>query len=277
MLPRHCPATPFKLGRHRAWNRKRSIVCEISIKSKGGQRGRKRLSLSSPRNLLGVQRAEGTRKIAQDAEFERNLLRLICYYGPMSRSVHTQPKRVRAPRRVQAPFAPRREGDPRSQRAVLRTLKIMGLAPNQIAEAKSETGSSGVPLPRIKVKRISNKFQYALRRTDIIAALKFFGEACTYGLRSIELLSCSPRTSPRLTFGRLYVPGRIVLYAQPKDPWSWSGRLSAQDKRTLKRAGAVLEEPGGGLHTRVTWPGRIILNWEVRFALRRPLDGDVCL
>jgi hypothetical protein len=58
----------------------------------------------------------------------------------------------------------------------------------------------------------------------------------------------------RLLFGRLRVPGWVLLHDQPPSPWLLPGRLPAAEAKRLQGAGAYVEPLNGG-HTRVTWPG----------------------
>ena len=96
-----------------------------------------------------------------------------------------------------------------------------------------------------------------MRRSDIVQVLTFFGERYTYGLRSIELLSPpSDRIiGMRRSLGRLVVPGRIMLYAQPPSPWSLPGTLRDVDALLLESAGAEIDVTDRGIHTVVHWPG----------------------
>lgn len=171
----------------------------------------------------------------------------------MSRSVHTQPRRIRAPRRVREPHARRSQGDPNARRSLARTLKSWGivLEPGSGSAASERT----MPLPRIRVKRARKGYHHALGRSNIIDALKFFGETCTYGLRSIELSFGPARFDHKLSFGKLIVPGQIVLNAVPLGPWSLPGRLNMKPKRQLEHAGATVELAASGMHTLVSWPG----------------------
>jgi hypothetical protein len=84
--------------------------------------------------------------------------------------------------------------------------------------------------------------------------LRFFGERCTYGLQSIELVRGEEALAgSRLQFGRLLVPGRIIMYDQPVSPWVLAGRLPAGEEERLRLAGARVEEEG--VQTVVAWSG----------------------
>ena len=74
-------------------------------------------------------------------------------------------------------------------------------------------------------------------RTSSIT-LAYFGAECIYGLRSIEFaVHQHSENAGDLQFGKLLVPGRIILYAQPHAPWTLPGRLAAP-KRSDSRARA---------------------------------------
>ena len=142
----------------------------------------------------------------------------------MARSKHTDPARLRAPRRVRAPHEPRGHGDPSSFHALARAWKELGVAIDPRTEAPATDAPA--PLPRLRVARPRQGYHHPAGRADIVRLLRFFGEPCTYGLQAIELVqgeSGSPGCGLRL--GRLMVPGRILLYDQLPSPWLLSGRL----------------------------------------------------
>jgi hypothetical protein len=104
------------------------------------------------------------------------------------------------------------------------------------------------------VSRPRAGFHHPAGRAEIVRLLRFFGEVCTYGLQSIELVRGDGDGPPgTLSFGRLWVPGRITLYDQPVSPWVLPGRLPEREAERLRVAGAAVEE--GVLQTVVTWPG----------------------
>jgi hypothetical protein len=93
-------------------------------------------------------------------------------------------------------------------------------------------------------------------RADVTEALRFFGETCVYGLRSISLVDGSRRSvDGSIRLGAYLAPGRILLFDQPPSPWQLAGRLPEAAIQRLRRAGAVVEARDGGLLTLVTWPG----------------------
>ncbi len=171
----------------------------------------------------------------------------------MSRSVHTDPKCIRGPRRVGAPHAPRREGDRTGEWAIARALKAMGIS----VSLRTPAGEAPNPtrLPRLVVKRAPKGYRHVVSRSEVIPVLRFFGEACTYGLREIVLAAGPAPDTTKILFGRLIVPGQVVLYPPPPAPWCLAGRLPAKQRRKLERAGAVLESAGKGAQTIVKWSG----------------------
>jgi hypothetical protein len=112
------------------------------------------------------------------------------------------------------------------------------------------------PLPRVIVQRPRSGYSHPASRTEILRLLRFFGEECTYGLRTIELLQGGRASrGGSLLLGTLVVPGRIVLYDQPPSPWLLPGSLSAAEQRRLRRAGAKVEMVNEASQAIVSWPG----------------------
>jgi hypothetical protein len=170
----------------------------------------------------------------------------------MSGSKHTDPIRIRGPRRVRAPGEARGYRDPSALQACARALKELGIRiqPDATPPADDEPA----PLPRLRVSRPRNGFHHPASRADVARLLRFIGATCTYGLRSIELLRGEePSPGEAVCFGRLLVPGRVLLFDQPASPWALTGRLPESEAERLRRGGAMIEE--AVLHTVVTWPG----------------------
>src|SRR5207237_6278007 len=81
------------------------------------------------------------------------------------------------------------------------------------------------------------------------------GPVAFYGLRSIELARSPANASISMpVFGRYCVPGRIILFEQPLQPWRLSGLLKGSVARRLERAGAVVTRLTDVGATLVLWP-----------------------
>lgn len=201
----------------------------------------------------------------------------------MSRSVHTDPKHIRASRRVRDPHAPRSAGDSVAARAIARSLKASGIILPPLS--KDPTERIEAPLPRIRVRRPRKGYCHALNRRDIVWALQYFGEICTYGLQSIELVSTPADTGHKLNLGKLFIPGRIVIYPQPIGPWHLPGKLSFRERNRLQRAGAIFQMTTGSIHTLVRWPDDTLKNFmlfdvlmhEIGHHLIQHYSGKRCL
>lgn len=103
-------------------------------------------------------------------------------------------------------------------------------------------------MPRIVAKRPRRGCSHPASRRDVGVALRLFGEACSYGVRAVKLrqgAGCG------WCFGRLIVPGRIVLFDQPPSPWRLPG-LREDDRRRLEVAGATVEAQAGAVLVRWT-------------------------
>lgn len=134
------------------------------------------------------------------------------------------------------------------QRA-LRTLKQAGVV-TAPAVRQSDLEWS---LPRIVERRPRTGRHHPASIADIERVLRRFGEECVYGIRSVELAH-RPERGGALRFGRLAVPGRIVLYDQAVPPWHLPGGLRDDAQRRLVAAGAVLH-PLGPAGLVVEWRG----------------------
>ena len=176
----------------------------------------------------------------------------------MSRSKHTRPRRVLAASRVRAPDEPRGRGDPSDRRTLFRELKELGIH----AELATPVGEVAAPLPRVVCRRPRKGYHHAAAKADIQAILRFFGEQCTYGLRSVELVQGqNRRPEGRLLLGRLMVPGRIVLFDLAHPPWRIPGPLPEHDEERLARAGAVIQIDSGRSYVTVAWPDETLRDY----------------
>jgi hypothetical protein len=173
----------------------------------------------------------------------------------MARTMHTIPRRIRAPRRVEAPDAPRGEGDPSPRRHQLRILREQGV----YAEPAAAPGASpdALPLPRVRVSPPRPGHLHPAGKNEILDLLRFFGAECTYGLRSVELVQGPPQDPAKpIPLAALSVPGRILLFDQHQPPWTLNGHLPEDEEARLRGAGAQVRRVGP--QTVVAWPGRTL-------------------
>ncbi len=170
----------------------------------------------------------------------------------MSRSKHTRPRHILAASRVRAPYEPRGANDMSALHREARRLKEEGII---LAAGEKDVGRMPYPLPRVVVQRPSAGHCHPSSKRDIIEVLRFFGEEYTYGLRQIVLARTpAGQLSGKFIFGRLFVPGTIIMYEQPRTPWALPGILAEKEWKRLARAGASIEQVRHGLQTVVHWP-----------------------
>ena len=133
----------------------------------------------------------------------------------MSRSKRTDPRSIRATRRLQRPNRAR--------------LRVITRQPRQ-------------------------GFHHPADERDILELLNAVGPMAIYGLRIIELARMPNGSVFKPVFGRYCVPGRILIYEQPLPPWRLPGVIETATASQLARAGAILTllpEVGA---TVVDWP-----------------------
>jgi hypothetical protein len=168
----------------------------------------------------------------------------------MSRSKHTDPRSLRAERRLCAPREERGTGDLSLRRLQGKTAKESGA----IAKSGQPSSSKTLPAkPRVTVQRPQAGFHHPLGKREILDALDTIGPIAFYGLRSIELVRASESAGAMPTFGS-YAPGRIVLYAQPRPPWRLRGLVTPTTARRLEKAGARITRLSEASATLVDWP-----------------------
>jgi hypothetical protein len=169
----------------------------------------------------------------------------------MARSKHTDPRKLRAARRILWPRQARGHADPIRTRRRLRRLKLAGLAPDVRLLLTFEDPRS----PRIFVRRPRPGFLHPVSPAEVLRLLRFVGAEAIYGLSEVGLVQ-APDTPAhgQPPLGRALMPGRIVLYEQPVPPWRLAGQLSSDEERRLRRAGAHVHRSAGGLVTTVEWP-----------------------
>jgi hypothetical protein len=164
----------------------------------------------------------------------------------VSRSLHTDPYRVRSARRVAAPY--RRRGD--EPRAVRRRDRSDVTAPG-----------AGGPAVRVDVRVCPARpgFHHPAGGAEILRVLASFGSAVVYGVRRIELRQRTGAGPAGLAVAVLREPGMVVLFEQPRPPWTVVGQLNAEAEHRLRRAGAIVH--AGPAVTRVDWPGRTLTDF----------------
>jgi hypothetical protein len=172
----------------------------------------------------------------------------------LSRSKHTRPQEIIAARRVRLPREPRGAGDISAARRAGALLKQLGIA----AEEFDDAGEDDIPqprLPRITVERARRNQHHPAGKNDIEQLLQFFGARAFYGIKEIHLSQAPASAKPgrNLLFGRLFVPGKVVLYEQPVSPWFVPSKLSRHDKKELQQCGAQIETSDDGLRNIISW------------------------
>ena len=169
----------------------------------------------------------------------------------MSRSKHTDPRSIRAARRIRVPFEPRAAGDLGLRRRLGPMLKEL----NGIVVPDREGIKPGRLRPRVILRQPSPGFHHPVEKQEVLQLLEAVGPLALYGLRLVELAHArAPSGGLSLVFGRYQVPGRILLFEQPLPPWRLRGLLGEENIRRFERAGAVvnlLPELGA---TQVDWP-----------------------
>ncbi len=172
----------------------------------------------------------------------------------MSRSKHTRPQEIIAARRVRLPREARGAGDLSAARRAGALLKQLGIAQEEFDDT-GEIEHAPPRLPRITVERARRNKHHPAGKNDIEQLLQFFGARAFYGIEEIHLSQAPANTKPgrNLLFGRLFVPGKIVLYEQPVSPWFVPNKLSAHDKKELQQCGAQIETSDDGLRNIITW------------------------
>ena len=156
----------------------------------------------------------------------------------MSRSKQSDPKAIRADRRVHAPRERRGASDLSRRRKLGRMRKEVGF---EVGLGKPKHTQVRV---RIVVSESRPGYHHPAGRRDVLKMLKALGPVAFYGLRSVELARAPANASISTpVFGRYRVPGRIFLFEQPVPPWRLPGLLKEDVARRLRQSGAVLKIP----------------------------------
>ena len=180
----------------------------------------------------------------------------------MSRSKHTDPKAIRAARRLRAPYDRRGVGDLSQRRNFGREGKPFGAAIPEKRRRQNHPARL-----RFIMQKPRAGFHHPAGKRDVFKVLKTVGPLAFYGISSIELAQ-APAGGSIPVFGRYAVAGRLVLFAQPTPPWRLPGFLKSGLVRRLERAGAVV--------TRVADVGATLVDWP-KGTLRRFMLEEVLL
>lgn len=180
------------------------------------------------------------------------------YLRIVTRSKHTDPRAVRATRRLGSPRAHRSEGDTGQRRRVGRALKEAG---NPHSFEKDRQHHAAV-WPRIIVSRPSPGFFHPAPRMQVQEILEAIGPTAVYGLKSVELSrrSDADRARPWL-LARYVAPDRVMLFEQQLPPWRFVGRLASSDRELFESSGAEVSWSGDAQATVVDWPGDTLSNF----------------
>ncbi len=190
----------------------------------------------------------------------------------MSRSKHTDPRCIRAARRVRVPFEKRAVGDLSLRRELGRKaseLNSIGLS--------SVKGGKPLPLiPRVLWREPSPGFHHPIGKQEVLQLVGTIGPVGIYGLRSIELTRAPVQSGGRpLVFGRYAAPGRILLFEQPLPPWRLPGRLAKEDVARFQRAGAVVSLMSQLGATLIDWPADTLRRFMLEEVLLHELGHHV--
>ena len=167
----------------------------------------------------------------------------------MSRTKHTDPRRIRAGRRLHAPFESRGSRDPSLRRKLGRSLPELNGTPGLDRAGSFRAG------PRIILRKTHPGFHHPAGKREIIQFLHSIGPIALYGLRVVEVVR-TPDVTGRasLVFGRYEAPGRILLFEQPELPWCVPGILNLADTKRFTSFGAIVTIQSDSQITTVEWP-----------------------
>ena len=190
----------------------------------------------------------------------------------MSRSKHTDPRPIRAARRVRAPIESRAVGDLSLRRQIGRALKEL----NGIFASSTTGARPGKLLPRIVWHEPRPGFCHPIGKQEILRVLESIDSLVVYGLRSIELVRApASGGAPSLVFGRYEVPGRILLFERPLPPWRLPGTLAHETIRRFERAGAIVSPMPKLGATLVDWPADSLRRFMLEEVLLHELGHHV--
>lgn len=173
----------------------------------------------------------------------------------MSRSKHTDPRAIRAERRLRWPRDGRGTGDLSRRNRIGRMLKELGIA----YEFGNSERHDELIKPRIIDRPPKPGFCNPVSKDEIIQLLNFVGPEAMYGLQRIEYVQAPPLEATVFPLlGRLKAPGCILLYQLPIPPWRLAGTISAIDAHPCQRAGAIIKTHHEIQVTVIDWPGNTL-------------------
>src|SRR5882724_3421618 len=120
----------------------------------------------------------------------------------MSRSKHTDPRSIRADRRMRDPFEPRSAGDLALRRKLGQVLKdLNGITTLNVGDIKPQRLR-----PRIIVRQPNPGFHHPIGKKEVLQLLDAVGPLGVYGLRLVELAHAQASNgAASLVFGRYEV------------------------------------------------------------------------
>jgi len=189
----------------------------------------------------------------------------------MSRSKHTDPKAIRAARRIRAPRDERGAGDLGQRRRSGWERKQAGIPAS--ARADKKDGRSRL---RFVVQTPHRGFYHPAHKRDVLAKLKEIGPMGFYGLRLVKLGRLPEAGLPSgPVFGRYRAPDCLILFEQPLPPWRLSGLLQRKPFRRFEKAGAIVILLGDVGATVVDWPGDTLRQFMLKEILLHELGHHV--
>jgi hypothetical protein len=189
----------------------------------------------------------------------------------MSRSKHTDPRLIRAMRRIHAPFESRSAGDLSIRRELGRMHKELEASPRQ-----GDTAKPRILHLRIITRQPNSGFHHPVGKNEVLGFLKSLGSLAIYGLRIIELARRpAPNGMTSLVFGRYELLGKILLYEQPPSPWRLPGILKHADAGRLERSGAIITAQPGLRMTLVEWPDNSLKRFMLEEVLLHELGHHI--
>lgn len=126
--------------------------------------------------------------------------------------------------------------------------------------------------PRIIMHPPGPGYWHPAGRADVRRFLQQLPPRFRYKLRSIELRRAPPPvTGGAPPLGRLLLPGRVILYAQPRSSWLLGGFLADAEHARLLRAGARVTVDRRSSVTVVMWPPRCLRDFMLHEVLLHEL------